>query len=113
MGGDSAWAAAGMNRRVHPTLWPGRPARQAKSRACTAYYRHAPVIAVECGTDDTQIPPDGARQFARQLADIYHDQPQKMRVTLHAGVAHRCPPEMWTNVQAWFQTHLITAEAES
>ncbi len=134
MGGDISLAAAGMDRRVAAVAaciatpdWlrpgshepPGEPddlAWQAYQAANplthAAHYRHAPAIAMECGADDTQVPPDGAQRFARQLEDVYKDHPRKMRVTLHEGVAHRYTPEMWANAKAWFQTHLAVAGTE-
>ena len=33
-------------------------------------------------------------------------------VTLHEGVAHCYPPEMWATAKAWFQIHLAAAGTE-
>lgn len=130
MGGDIAVAAAGMDHRLaavaagiatpdwlrpgshEPTGEPDESAWQAYHAANPlthiARYSHAPAIAFDCGADDTQVPPEGAQRFARLLADVYADQPLKMRVSLHEGVAHRYTPEMWANARAWFKTHLGT-----
>ena len=130
MGGDIAVTAAGKDHRVAAVaagiatpawLRPGshEPPGSPDASAWQAYhsdnllthiarYSHAPAIAFDCGADDTQVPPDGAQRFAQLLTDVYQDQPLKLRVYLHEGVAHRYTPEMWTHAKAWFKTHLGT-----
>ncbi len=135
MGGDISIAAAGKDRRIvavaagiatpdwlrpgshEPPGEPDNPAWQAyrASNPLThiTRYGHAPAMAFDCGADDTQVPPDGAQRFAHQLEGVYRDVPQKLRVTLHAGVAHRYAPEMWANAKEWFQVHLGTVRLET
>lgn len=134
MGGDISVAAAGLDRRVRAVSagiatpdWlrpgsheaPGLP----DAAAWQAYragnplthaerYAHAPAIAFECGAEDTQVPPAGAQLFAQRLEKYYRAAPERLRVTLHAGVAHQFTPAMWASARDWFMIHLLGGEAQ-
>ena len=128
MGGDIAVAVAGMDKRIAAVsaiiatpdwLRPGscEPPGMPDARAWSAYrdgnplsnldrYVHCPAMAFECGDDDRQVPPDGAEHFCIALAKTYRDCPERLRVTRHAGVAHRFADVMWSATMDWFDRHL-------
>lgn len=128
MGGDIAVAVAGMDKRVAAVsaviatpdwLRPGscEPPGVPDAKAWRAYrdgnplsnldrYAHGPALAFECGDEDGQVPPDGAERFCAALADTYRAWPERLRVTRHAGVAHRFADAMWSATMDWFDRHL-------
>lgn len=129
MGGDIAIAAAGLDRRIGAVsagiatpdwMRPGasEPQGEADGPAWAAYracnplthperYRHTPALAFECGAEDRQVPADGAARFVEMLADRYRHQPDRLRVCLHPGTAHRYETAMWRHAQTWFRRHLL------
>lgn len=110
MGGDSAVAAAAIDRRIERVVatlatpdWlrPGSVEAhgEADDVAWGLYrrhnpltnlegYRHCPAIAFECGEADRQVPPDGAIRFAEALRGAYANNPERLVVNLHRQVAH-------------------------
>ena len=132
MGGDIAVAAAGMDKRIAAVsaaiatpdwLRPGsfEPPGMPDAEAWKAYrdgnplsnldrYAHCPAMAFECGDDDRQVPPDGAERFCTALAETYRAWPERLRVTRHAGVAHRFAEAMWLAAMDWFDHHLNGAD---
>jgi dienelactone hydrolase len=137
-GGDIAVAAAGLDARVGcvaaicatpdwlrpgmhaegKLVGPGKPDAYARwlyehinPLTHTAAYAHRPAITFECGADDDHVPPDGAERFrAALLAGPYADSPERIRVSLHAGVRHEYVPEMWEACLAWFRQHAGATE---
>lgn len=123
MGGDSAVAAAGIDRRIERVaaalatpdwLRPGsiESPGEADDAAWTLYrrhnpltnpasYQHRPAITFECGEIDRQVPPDGAIRFADALRATYADSPERLVVNLHAGVAHSFSDAMWRRALDW------------
>ena len=67
-------------------------------------------MAFECGDDDGQVPPDGAERFCVALVPTYRDCPDRLRITRHAGVAHRFADAMWSATLDWFDHHLDGAD---
>ncbi len=71
-------------------------------------YRHCPAISFQCGAEDQQVPPDGARRFIEALnQEIYAAHPDRLEAVLHPGVAHAFPAQSWDNCVRWFQKHLV------
>jgi dienelactone hydrolase len=126
MGGDISVAAAGADKRIAAVaaciatpdwLRPGsnEPPGQPDSYAQLLYerrnpltnpelYAHGPAITFQCGTLDTQVPPDGATRFAQSLAQIpvYQSAPKKLDVCFHADTPHAFTDAMWRNARRWF-----------
>jgi dienelactone hydrolase len=135
MGGDVAVALAGIDQRVSRVAavvatpdWtrPGMrdlfdPSRVLPQGQADAYaqwfydqldplthlhaYAHGPAITLECGADDTHVPPDGALRFQAALREAYPAVAERVRVTLHPGVGHldgAQHPVLAQNCLAWF-----------
>jgi len=76
-------------------------------------YSHRPAMTFECGADDDHVPPDGALRFREALlAGPYADSPERIRVTLHAGMRHEYTPEMWEACLAWFRQHAAADKSD-
>lgn len=129
MGGDITVAAMGHDRRIAvgtPCLatpdWlrpgsvepPGSPddAASAEYRAHDpithiASYGHCPGIYFENGELDMQVPAEASTRFARELQlGPYRDHPERVAVTLHAGVGHDFTDTMWANCLERFSADL-------
>lgn len=118
MGGDSAVAIAGLDRRVSCAasivatpdwLRPGMSDSQDPGKLLDpgeadayaqffydrmdpfshpAHYAHCPAMTFECGALDRHVPPDGALRFKGALQEGYQHCPDRLRVNLHAGIGH-------------------------
>ena len=128
MGGDIAVAAAGVDRRIEAVVacvatpdWlrpgsfepPGAPdaiAQAAYDRrnplTHLSLYRHCPAISFQCGAQDQQVPPDGARRFVAALHTNYAQQPERLEIFLQPDTAHKFTGTMWQNGLRWFGKHL-------
>lgn len=128
MGGDISVAAAGVDWRIRAVAavvatpdwmrpgsfeYPGTPDAVAQA----AYerrnplthleaYRSRPAITFESGAVDRQVPPEAGERFVRALAPMYAHCPERLRVTLHANVAHAFVPPMLENSIQWFERWL-------
>lgn len=133
MGGDSAVAAAAVDRRIERVaatlatpdwLRPGslEPPGEADDVAWALYrshnpltnlagYRHCPAITFECGETDRQVPPDGAIRFAEALRSAYADSPERLAVNLHAEVGHSFNDSMWRRALDWLDATPDTENA--
>lgn len=137
MGGDSAVAAAAVDRRIERVaatlatpdwLRPGsiESPGEADDEAWTLYrrynpltnlegYGHRPAITFECGEADRQVPPDGAICFADALRGAYAGSPERLAVNLHPEVAHRFTDDMWGRALDWLDatpTNTATARRD-
>jgi uncharacterized protein len=118
MGGDDAVALAGIDHRVsrvaavvaspdwtRPNMhYPADPSVLIAQGSADAYaewlyesldpathlhrYAHGPAMAFESGQEDSHVPAEDALRFQAALRAAHPDAGARVRVTVHAGVAH-------------------------
>ncbi len=59
------------------------------------------------GKADTLVQPECNQEFEQALRPHYTDQ-ERLRLSIHAGVAHEVPPTMWREAADWLTGWLAT-----
>lgn len=69
--------------------------------------RYAPrPLLLQCGEVDLDAPRFYSLQFYKEMQPLYRQHPDRLRLTLYEGVAHRISSAMRREAVEWFERHL-------
>jgi dienelactone hydrolase len=100
----SQWArgmAAAQNEAEKRASW----LRQHEALLRLKNFAPRPLLIL-CGDQDTDMPKTYAVRAVRELQSVYREYPERLKLTINDGVAHRVTVQMMEDMVSWFQKYL-------